>query len=213
MALRGGVVASMKDDQHGKVISMLIDHLSSHGCPENDEALLATTVILRMSEQFCEIKEDALRHLSGAASLFTLRALKRKWSVYETDLAGVSFWIYLRATLRLCFLNQEPCQFELPLISEEVTFGIASDDVWTNRMTYLLCRACNICFGKNDPIQQQQQAKALEILLEKWRHGLPASFQPWCHKQTSDTSFPEIHLLNTWHGQYPIMPSRLIIDF
>ncbi|EXJ53386.1 uncharacterized protein A1O5_13375 [Cladophialophora psammophila CBS 110553] len=188
-----------KEQYHSKVIHILIDSLSSSPNPEYDSNLLATVVILRMSEQFCEIDKDVRHHLAGASSLFTLRGSIRKWSVHDTDLAGTSFWIYLRESLRLCFLNEEKCQFDLDLIEKESAFLPASEEVWTNRITYILALVCNFAFGKHTKTQTVPDAAELRKAINLWASKVPATFRPWCFREGKSGPFPAIHFLSTWH--------------
>ncbi|KAI1629075.1 hypothetical protein EDD37DRAFT_36229 [Exophiala viscosa] len=199
MNVRGEIDEAVKEDYHCKVIRILIDSLSSVFSPENEATLLATVVILRMSEQFCEIDKDVRHHLDGASSLFTLRGTTRKWSVYDTDLAGTSFWIYLRESLRLCFLKEEKCQFDLALIAGESLFLPASEEVWTNRITLILALACNCGFGKTARSERDLQSTRLKGLIELWASSVPDAFRPWSFRDGKFGPFPAIRFLSTWH--------------
>lgn len=203
LSLRDEISAYATQCHLSEVISLLIECLCSHPDPQNDEALLATAVILRMSEQFCEINEDAQRHLAGASSLFSLRAAQVKWSPHHTDLSGTSFWIYVREGLRLCFLNEERYPFDLGLIEEETSYGEADEEVWTNRMTYLLAKSCNLCFEEQSSRTGQEQNMQLERLLDMWMKSLPDTFRPWRCERGQFASYPEISFLSTWHGASP----------
>ena len=192
---------SIKEHYHSKVVHILIDSLSSLPNPEYDSNLLATVVILRMSEQFCEIDEDVQHHLAGASSLFILRGSRCKWSVHATDLAGISFWIYLRESLRLCFLNEEKCQFDLDLIEKEAEFLPTSEEGWTNRITYILALVCNFAFDKHTRVQPALEAAELRQAIELWASKVPSNFSPWHFKEGASDAFPAIYFLSTWHGK------------
>ncbi|OQV09484.1 hypothetical protein CLAIMM_13602 [Cladophialophora immunda] len=190
---------TVKEQYHSKVIHILIDSLSLSPNPAYDSNLLATVVILRMSEQFCEIDKDVRHHLAGASSLFTLRGTMHRWSVHDTDLAGTSFWIYLRESLRLCFLNEEICQFDLDLIEKESAFLATSEEAWTNRITYILALVCNFAFGKQTTAQTVPDAAELRKSIDLWASKVPASFRPWSFREGKTAPFPTIHFLSTWH--------------
>ncbi|KAL8852641.1 MAG: hypothetical protein Q9221_002521 [Calogaya cf. arnoldii] len=70
MTLQGRLTPEDEAEYHNKAFSLLIPLLTSRPVPSEDAALLATSVILRMSEQFAELAEDAQHHLNGAFSLF-----------------------------------------------------------------------------------------------------------------------------------------------
>ena len=193
--LRKEIPTSEKDHYHDQVISRMINALATHPNPEHDETLLATAVILRMSEQFYEITEDIKHHLIGAASLFSSRPPAAKWSPYHTDLSGTAFWIYLRETLLICFMSEEACQVDLSLVEHEEVFASAPDEVWTNRSSYLLALACNVYFGGENNLE----AVELQTLIELWIKDIPASFRPWCVLPSDDGPFPRIFFYSTWH--------------
>lgn len=202
MSLRSEVSVSVKERYHNHAINLLIASLSSDPNPEDRDVLLATVVILRMSEQFSEIYEDACCHLAGAASLFSLKARISRWSSHQTDLAGTAFWIYIRESLRLSFLNEEACQFDLRLIQEEKYFDSAPEEVWTNRMTFILAKVCNACFGELDSTDQRKQFQELDTQLNSWVNCVPKSFRPWWFKKDGFGPFPGIAFLSTWHGEF-----------
>ena len=103
----GKLEQSTEELYQDKAIGLLIPLFSSHSEPWKDESLLATTVILRMSEQF---GDDAQHHLNGVFSLFGNS--DRKWASFLTDLR-VAFWIYLRESIRICFLYEQGCRFDM----------------------------------------------------------------------------------------------------
>lgn len=186
MFLMGSVEKSVEEYYNSKVLELLIPLLSSEDATSSNEGLLATTVILRMSEQFLEVGNDAQRHLNGAASLFS----GTDWSPVESNLAIACFWTHLRESIRICFLHQQPCHLDLDL-----SLSGESDEAWTNRMTYLLLRVCTACWGGTDDL------KRLKSLVDDWRTHLPRSFRPWCIRETSNEPFPVIKYFAPWHGK------------
>lgn len=212
MTLQGQLTPEDKAEYHNKAFGLLIPLLTSRPVPSQDAALLATSVILRMSEQFAELAEDAQHHLNGAFSLFG--NAHTKWSPFHLDLGGTAFWIYLRESLRLCFLNEQTCQFNLDLIECDLDNLNNLDEAWANRMTYLLARTCNICWGKSGSRSiLQARIDQLQDLVENWQDSLPETYRPWYDDQKPTDVFSTIHYLSTWHGNGWVtlhfeMPSR-----
>lgn len=201
MSLTGQVEKSVEEYYRSKVHELLIPLLSSEKATSSNETLLATAVILRMSEQFEDADTDAHCHLNGAASLLTDGT---DWLPVEENLGIACFWTHLRESIRVCFLQEQPCPIDLDLLSlrEDDMTSTPSDtreELWTNRMTYLLLRICNLCWG----YQKEDSRPALmrlQSLLEIWRHNLPQAFQPWCLREADDQPFPEVQCFETWHG-------------
>lgn len=218
MFLTNKMDKSVEELYMGKVFEILIPLLSSERATCSNHALMATCVILRMSEQFLEISHDSQHHLNGAASLFMDGA---PWAGIETDLAVASFWTYLRETIRICFLNEQPCSldlsnFELWLEDGTTPTSVTlSDELWTNRITYLLLRVCNLCWqqspkGKSPLGATTVEANRLKSLVRRWRECLPASFTPWCARKSDTKPFPVVRCFELWHGkQSPDLLSSL----
>lgn len=199
MYLRGLVEKEVEQYYSDRVVSLMIPALSSDQANSSNEALLATVVILRMSEQFLELSSDAQRHLQGAASLFLDGT---DWSAVETNLATSCFWTYLRESIRISFLREQPCPFDLSHLSlrdDDMTIPAATDGIWTHRMTFLIIRVGALCWA---PPRQHAaaEARSLRNLLEKWRAHLPPSFRPWCMFENDNDPFPNIRYFAPWHG-------------
>ncbi|RKK66312.1 hypothetical protein BFJ69_g15515 [Fusarium oxysporum] len=126
-----------------EAVSMLIPLLSPDCVCAGSGALLSTAVILRMSEQFSELAEDAIYHLCGACSLFT--TVQEKWSPSGTGLRGAAFWTYVRESIRVCFLKEEGCQFDLNMVDGDLPKPSTGydEEAWANHISYLLARLCN----------------------------------------------------------------------
>lgn len=197
MFLTGQIEKSVEEAYQSKAIGLLIPLLSAHSQPWKDEIMLATTVILRMSEQFSEVGDDAQHHLNGAFSLFGTSG--HRWSPFQTDVRGVSFWIYVRENIRICFLSERGCKFDKKLFEDEA-FTEGPDEVWTNRMTYLLARSCSACWGDSGP--DQGEMMHLTLLLKQWFSNVPDSFTPWGSFELDHKPFPAMRFLSTWHGTF-----------
>ena len=194
MSLMEKVDKASEETYQSQAIGLLIPLLDSREQPWTDEVLLATAVILRMSEQFSEVAEDAQHHLNGAFSLFGTSG--QKWSPFNTGLRGIAFWIYLRESIRVCFLFEQACRFDMSLI-EDYAFEQAPDEVWSNRMTYLLARTCNACWG-SAVVDGEGEMARLNSAIDAWKRGLPSTFLPWS-TCAGDGPFPTIRVLSTWH--------------
>ncbi|KAH9838094.1 Fungal specific transcription factor domain [Teratosphaeria destructans] len=195
----GFIGKDAEEDYSGRVLSSLIPLLSSDDATSQNEGLLATTVILRMAEQFSDMRADYQRHLTGAASLFMDGT---DWSAVEVNLATTCFWTSMRETLRIWFLREQTTDFDvghLSLSNDDMSAPMASEEAWTNRMTYLLARVCKVCWDQDREIDLNEVAH-LKNLIHAWKSHLPASFRPWCFvDRTDDHPFPIIRCLSSWH--------------
>lgn len=212
MFLLGSVEKSIEEQYNSKVLELLIPLLSSdEHATSSREALLTTTVILRMSEQFLELSNDAQRHLNGAASLFMHGATD--WSPIESSLAIACFWTHLRETVRICFLREQPCNLNichLSLAQDDLNLLVAPDEAWTNQMTYLLLRVCTVCWNTNAAVPREDSnaladSKRLRYLIDRWKETLPSSFRPWCVQEDSNGPFPLIRHFASWHGKSSLL--------
>ncbi|KAJ9614439.1 hypothetical protein H2200_002575 [Cladophialophora chaetospira] len=194
--LRGRNSRTRADYYHGKAIGLLIPLLDSKAPME---ILLATTVLLRMSEQFSEPEEDAQCHMNGAFSLFA--SSESQWPPDRVDVQGVAFWIFVRQSLRICFLFEQECRFDLSIVDSSKMLSPARDEVWTNRMTYLLAKVCSVCWTSlPSNASLEQQLDALETEINSWRQALPETFKPWYYHHSQSEPFPTIRYLSRWHA-------------
>lgn len=196
MFLMGILDQSAEEHYSGKVLEILIPLLSSDEATSTNEVLLATTVILRMAEQFLELGQDAQRHLNGAASLFVDGT---DWQLAEENLATAAFWTHLRESIRICFLREQPPQLDLDRlrIAETYSSAAVSDEVWTNRMTYLLLEVCKVCWGNS--VEACVTSASRLRTLDLWKERLPYSYRPWCVREKNEQPFPEIRYFESWH--------------
>lgn len=194
------------DHYHNRAIGILIPLLDPGSIiSAADKDLLAAIAILRMSEQFLEPDEDAQTHIYGAFSLLTSSTIK--WLPERVDLLGIAFWVFVRQTLRICFLHEQPCPFNLDIISSDNMSSPASDEVWTNRMTLLLAKVCNACWflSLEDTNFQQQELDTLEADIDCWHRSLPETFKPWYYRLVPSAAFPRVNYLTTWHGKFTFL--------
>lgn len=197
--LRGELDKSVEGYYRAKVLEILIPLLSSHDSTTCNESLLATTVILRMSEQFLELENDTRRHLHGAASLFSADA-SSCWSLREVNLATASFWTHLRESIRVAFLNEKPCDVYLQnLVSYEAlsSGNEVPDEAWTNLMTYILLQTIELCWGES---KLPSEFGRLADEIDEWEASVPQSFRPWYFAGEPDCPFPKILHFESWHG-------------
>lgn len=200
MLLSGDLGFEKASGLHSEAINRLVPllHPDCEWIPR--DILLATTVLLRMSEQFSEPDQDAQCHMNGAFALVVRHAAK--WSPTRTDIEGVCFWVFVRQSLRIAFLFSHPCNFDLNVIDDTNLLTSARDDVWTNRMTFLLAKvASTCCEQEHDTALRSQTLRNLEAQVTAWSKSVPKTFQPWFYRQAPNRSFPTIRYLNRWHGQ------------
>lgn len=199
LCMRGKLACEAYEQLHGEAIAALIPLLSLRYDPHMYEVLLATTVILRMSEQFSEISEDGLYHLNGANSLFAMTGYK--WSPAHAGLKDTAFWIYLRESIRVCFLNEQACSFDLEIVNEQFEATNATlEETWANRITYLMAQLCNACWGDATPADRTLMRRRICAQLDEWRASLPDNFEPWSFTHEQYQAFPSIKFLSPWHG-------------
>ncbi|CAI6028909.1 unnamed protein product [Clonostachys chloroleuca] len=190
-----------------RAIEILIPLLSLDDTYAADETLMATAVILRMSEQFSELAEDAQHHLRGAYSLFATAC--DKWSPACVDMRGASFWTFVRETIRLCFLNEQSFQFNLDKIDGKLPEESDPEEAWANYMSFLLAKLCNTCWGDMDADTKESSRKEIKKSMDEWKSRLPASYSPWYFAREDYKPFPVLKFLSPWHGEAPPpIPSR-----
>lgn len=206
--LDGKISAEMKDELHERALRQLIPHVTSyregHGAVSNLGPIHATTVILRMAEQFSELEEDRQHHLHGSSTLF--ETAHHNWSLLDDTISSTSFWAYLRGSIRVSFLLEQPCPFELKYLrvwryaSRE---AVLTDEARSNLMAYLLAEVCTICWGTSAS-EQSSVSKLAEIreAITQWKEFLPPSFQPWYMRYEDGDVFPDIRFLAPWHCTY-----------
>ncbi|CAH0033266.1 unnamed protein product [Clonostachys rhizophaga] len=188
------------DDYHNQAIQLLIPLLGPKIPTAATDVLLAITVVLRMSEQFSEPGEDAQCHMNGAFSLFT--SSRSKWGPDRVDIQGTSFWVFVRQSLRISFLSEQECRFDLNLVDDSNMLAPARDDIWTNRMTYILAKACRICWSPTmKPEELDRNLDTLETEVNEWRGALPQTFEPWYFNHAPSEPFPTMRYFSRWHAR------------
>ena len=197
--LNSALEGAVHDEFQDRAIGQLIPLLSPKTAPEKHDALLATVVILRMSEQFSEIADDEFHHLRGSNSVFS--AAQKTWSATALDVCGASFFVWVRETIRISFLNEEPCQLDLGIFDPEFSMENEEEEAWTNYASYLMAEMCSACWGSQDADVRQTMRDEVCADLEKWRSTLPNTFQPWHFSRGDFEPFPVVKFLSTWHGQ------------
>jgi hypothetical protein len=72
-----------------------------------------------------------------------------------------------------------------------------SDEMWANRIYYLLAKVVNFSFGRSQASDElrRKEGKELEEALERWRQNLPPGFQPFWYAEADEgelNPFPSI---------------------
>ena len=183
--------------QH-KCLRLLIPVLDDVVAVVQDEAVLATIVILRMSEQYNEYHIDGQYHLVPGA--FNNFAATGRSSTIHGGLREATFYSYVRSDIRMAILGRCGTRISLatwPLDTSQPT----SDADWANRSTWLLVQAINLCYTQGaDETMGVLPAYEIKRLVDEWHAGLPATFSPYYTKKANSESFPVIRLLSPWHG-------------
>ena len=163
-----------------------------------DDALLASTVLLRMYEIMKGMGEDHQYHLWGASSLVSIQ----KINVNTRNLRHTAFWAFLRQDVTIALATNQPTKLDLESCGVELEFTEVDDDVWTNRMTFLLAKTVNFCFGLQAKTMEGWTKLKGEVDL--WRERAPASFKPFYTQPQGihGEPFPAIWLLFPWHSTH-----------
>lgn len=203
--LHDRVPVRVKEDLHDRALRQLIPRVTSyregHGAGDDQGPILATTVLLRMTEQFLEPDEDRQHHLYGSSTLFETGY--SDWSLFDDTLSSTSFWAYLRGSIRVSFLLERPCPFKLDHLTGWESASVDStltDEARTNVVTYLLAETCTVCWGQ--PLSTDSKSSNLSRLkhaLSQWKRHLPPTFQPWYVRQDETDVFPRVQYLASWH--------------
>lgn len=185
---------------HSEAINQLVPLLNPARQSIPTDILLATTVLLRMSEQFSEPDQDARCHINGTFALVVRQA--SKWSPNRVDIEGVCFWVFVRQSLRIAFLFGKPCGVDLNIVDDTDMLSSARDDVWTNRITLLLAKVVSVCCEPaRNGATTCDELRDLESRVIAWSSTIPQTFQPWFYRQVPSEAFPTIRYLNRWHGE------------
>lgn len=180
-------------DYQNRCLEILIPLLDNRDAFQ-DEVVLATIAILRMSEQYEEFHVDRQFHLVPQA-FDHFRAVGPS----STTLGGLreaTFYSYVRADIRMAILGR--CGTRLKMDKWPLDTTLLSDADWANRMTYLLVQAINLCMGEDAPGLLPRTALLQQI--DEWRENRPASFEPYYYHESDDDPFPIVRLLCPWHG-------------
>lgn len=106
----------------------------------------------------------------------------------------------------MCFLTGVRCQFDINLIEEPDPLSSAPDEVWTNRMSYLVARTCDTCFSPSYAnTDRYESLESLRRSLDAWLLALPVSFRPWHHRDDEYDLFPRIYFLLPCHGMSSLL--------
>jgi hypothetical protein len=202
MYLHHHIPLEVKETLHDRAVRELIPLLTSCHRGRAPEAVLATTVLLRMTEQFLEPDEDRQHHLYGSSTLFETGYTN--WSLSADSLSTTSFWAYLRGSIRVSFLREQPCPFQLdPLTTvweDACLTASVTDEAYTNAITYLLAELCTVCWGEAaSPDSSISMMTRLEHAIADWKSRLPESFQPWYLEFNEHDTFPDVRYVAPWH--------------
>jgi hypothetical protein len=161
-----------------------------------EDSLLAATVLLRMYEIMKGMGEDHQYHLWGASSLLSFQ----KINVNMRNLRHTAFWAFLRQDVTIALATNSPTKLDLESCGVELEFTEVDDDIWTNRMTFLLAKTVNFCFGLVEKTMERWTMLKGEVDL--WKERAPASFKPFYTQPhgSHGEPFPAIWLLFPWHS-------------
>ncbi|GKZ75404.1 hypothetical protein AnigIFM56816_000056 [Aspergillus niger] len=187
-------LSTEEDRYQSTCINLLIPILNDVGSAVQDEAVLATITILRMSEQYDEYHVDRQCHLVPGAFAHLDPSVQA--STRTGGLLQATFYSYVRADIRMAILGR--CSTKISVASWPLDESYPETDAdWANRMTWLLVHAINHCFGRECPgLLPRAQ---LDELIDAWRINVPDTFEPYYYEEQERDSFPVIRLLCPWH--------------
>jgi hypothetical protein len=193
---RSATLAPHEEKYQHECIQLLIPILNDAASAIQDEGVLATIVILRMSEQYDEYHIDRQYHLvAGAFWHFNTSGSS------STSLGGLreaTFYSCVRADIRMAILGR--CSTRLQPDNWQLdTSSPINDADWANRMTWLLVQAINLCYGQN--VRGVLPREQLEELVGEWKARLPSSFEPYFYQEADRDPFPVVKLLTPWHSK------------
>lgn len=229
--LHGIVSAHLEEHLHDRALRLLTPLVTlyreaSPSARENDVlgAILGTTILLRMKEQFLEPGEDRQHHFRASSTLF--ETLYDNASPSDDSLSSASLWAYLRGTIRVSVLLGQPCPFALEHLKSSglsSSCGTLTDEARANIMTYLMAEVCTVSWQSRQrdrrtmqstspstpsysmspsafsPDRIESEIARIERALDEWESNLPASFQPWYVHRSEHDVFPEVFYLADWH--------------
>lgn len=177
-------------------VTLLIPLLDDLPAAVQDDAILATIVILRMSEQHDEYDADRQFHLVPGA--FSHYGPIRRSSTMQGGLQEATFYSYVKSDIRVAILGRRGTKLAVdswPLDNAEPQ----NDADWANRVTWLLVQAINLCYGGQD-IPGLLPRYLLERYVDEWKQDLPDTFDPYYFHEQDTEPFPVIRLLAPWHS-------------
>ncbi|KAL4891215.1 hypothetical protein BDV59DRAFT_70624 [Aspergillus ambiguus] len=187
-------LASEEEKYQSKCVGLLIPILNDVASAVQDEAVLATIVILRMSEQYAEYDVDRQYHLVPGA--FAHLGPSVRSSTATGGLLQATFYSYVRADIRMALLGQRSTRISVDSwpLDESSPF---TDADWANRITWLLVHTINLCYGQD--IHGVLSFGELSNLIDEWKRTVPSTFSPYFYEQKPRETFPTIRLICPWH--------------
>ncbi|CAK7233375.1 hypothetical protein SBRCBS47491_008587 [Sporothrix bragantina] len=178
-------LASVEQYYQHKCLRLLIPVLDDVALVVRDEVVLATIVILRMSEQYNEYHIDGQYHLVPGA--FNSFAATGRSSTAHGGLREATFYSYVRSDIRMAILGRCGTRISLatwPLDTSQPNNDNDNDADWANRSTWLLVQAINLCYTQGgDDTPGVLPAYEIKRLVDEWHARLPATFSPYYTKK------------------------------
>jgi hypothetical protein len=169
-----------------------------------EDAILATIIILRMLEQFDEYEFDRQYHLVPAA--FARSDTMCDLPIASTQMGNLyqaAFYSYVRADIRMAILGQ--CHTKLSVALWPLDESSPSSDAdWANSMTWLLVHTINLCYTRDNEDIPPDVLPYEELVrrVDYWKDNLPNSFEPYYCENVERDPFPVLRLLCPWHSMF-----------
>jgi hypothetical protein len=161
---------------------------------------------------------DLQHHLLGSCSLIGVESICEE----SDELRKAAFWVLLRQDILWVSSSASPYHWAALMLTTEFVSQAekhrrptiidvtscfvtsldldspASDEIWANRMYYLLAKVINFVFRgqcATSDEQRQQEGRELEAAVERWKGNLPPGFQPFWYAEADEgelNPFPSI---------------------
>ncbi|KAL4893849.1 hypothetical protein BDV59DRAFT_177310 [Aspergillus ambiguus] len=157
---------------------------------------LAAICLLRSYEIITQ-NVSSQNHLQGCYSLLASRQFH-----ITADLLSAGYWNYLREDITVALIERRGLM--ITLSDQNAPLEPTEDMDFANYVTFLLGKCINRCLSVDSPPLDLLEWEAMKAELDSWKSSLPPSFDPIRTPQLgTQSSFPSIWTLRSWHGWNP----------
>lgn len=113
-----------------------------------------------------------------------------------------TFWTYVRQEIMVAIQRKTSTNIDIESWQREMYWGEVSDDAGANRITWLMVKVINYCYGNNRP--EDVTWKSLQHEVNNWQERYPLTLGPLYvidSNITDEEPFPMIYYTCIWHGR------------